>query len=70
MKMETIRPSSLAKRGTDVDATGVYDWQKQAYQYDNCKSGTYTNSRNGTSSYVGSSTMPMSDDSNADNYND
>ena len=70
MKKETIRPSSLGKSGTCVDATGVYDWQKQSYQYDLCKLGTFSQTRNGTSSYVGGFTMPSSDDSNSDSYTD
>ena len=70
MTKEKIRPSSLGKRGTDMDATGVYDWEKQSYQYDNAKFGTFNQTRNGTSSYVGGGTMPMSDDNNFDSYND
>ena len=70
MRMETIRPSSLGKRGEAVEANGVYDWQMQAYQYANCKWGTNQCTRNGTSSYIGNGTMPMSDDSNMDSYTD
>lgn len=66
MKMETIRPSSLAKRGTDVDATGVYDWQKQAYLYDNCAWGTTNYTRNGTVSGV----CNVQDDSTSDSMTD
>lgn len=66
----TTLPTFFAKRGTDVDASGSYDWAKQAYQYDCCKFGTYNSTRAGTSSYVGSGTIPMSDDNNFDNYND
>ena len=68
--MDKITPVSLGKRGTDTDATGAYDWQKQAYQYATCKFGTNNFTRNGTSSYYGSNTMPTSDDSNTDSYQD
>ena len=68
--MGKITPVALGKRGTDTDASGVYDWDKQAYRYASCKFGTYNNTRNGTSSYIGSSSFPSSDDSNTDSYND
>ena len=70
MDKETIRPSSLGKRGVDMDATGTYDWEKQAYRFACAKFGTYNSTRNGTSSYIGSSSFPSSDDSNTDSYND
>lgn len=67
--MGKITPVALGKRGKDSDASGVYDWDKQAYQYAVCKFGTYNNTRNGTSSYnAGGSMWP--DDNNSDNYSD
>ncbi len=68
MTKETIRPSSLGKRGADMDASGVYDWEKQAYQYACAKFGTCNQTRAGTSSYCGSMLAP--DDNNFDSYND
>ncbi len=67
--MGKITPVALGKRGTDTDASGVYDWAKQAYQYAACKFGTNNFTRNGTSSY-GSGTMPYQDDSTTDSYQD
>ena len=68
--MNTIKPFELGKTGVDADATGVYNWEKQRYQYATSKWGTYNSTRQGTSSYFGSNTMPTSDDSNMDSYND
>lgn len=67
--MGKITPAALGKRGTDVDATGVYDWQKQEYQYASCKWGTNNFTRNGTASY-GAGNMPYQDDSTNDSYQD
>ena len=68
--MTKITPSALGQRGTDIDATGVYDWEKQSYQYNVCKWGTYNTTRSGTNSYGPAGGMPYSDDSNMDNYTD
>ena len=67
--MGKITPVALGKRGTDTDASGVYDWDKQAYRYDACKFGTNNFTRNGTSSY-GAGSMPYQDDSTTDSYQD
>lgn len=66
--MTKITPTALGQRGADMDATGVYDWEKQRYQYNVCKWGTYNNTQTGTSSYVGN--FLSSDDHNMDNYTD
>ncbi len=66
--MDKITPSALGQRGADIDATGVYDWEKQAYQYNVCKWGTTQTTNSGTSSYVGQNIF--SDDNNMDSYTD
>lgn len=66
--MTKITPTALGQRGTDIDASGVYDWEKQSYQYNVCKWGTNQSTRSGTSSYCGQMLMP--DDSNMDSYTD
>ena len=66
--MTKITPTALGQRGADMDATGVYDWEKQSYQYNVCKWGTTQNTQSGTSSYVGQNIFP--DDNNFDSYTD
>jgi hypothetical protein len=68
--MTKITPTALGQRGADMDATGVYDWEKQRYQYDVCKFGTYQTTRSGTSSYAPGMSFPSPDDNNMDNYTD
>ena len=70
MNNETIKPSALGKSGAVIDASGVYDWQSQSYKYDVCKFGTFQTTHMGTSSYIGASSVLMSDDNNSDNYSD
>ena len=66
--MTKITPTALGQCGANIDATGVYDWEKQAYQYATAKFGTFNQTRSGTSSYSGSMIVP--DDNNFDSYND
>ena len=68
--MTKITPTALGQRGADIDATGVYDWEKQSYQYNVCKWGTNNSTRTGTSSYPPGGGMPWQDDNNMDSYTD
>ena len=47
---KTIKPIDLQVKTTTMDASGKYNWEKQVYEYDSCKFGTYASTYNGTSS--------------------
>ena len=63
---KTIKPIDLQVKTTTMDASGKYNWEKQVYEYDSCKFGTYASTYNGTSS----NGQYFSDDFNSDSISD
>ncbi len=67
---KTIKPIDLQVKTTTMDASGKYNWEKQVYEYDSCKFGTYASTYNGTSSSSSNTGLYYSDDSNSDSISD
>lgn len=63
-----IKPADLLLKSAAQNADGVYNWEKQQYEFDTVKWGTFAQTSSGTSSKVGS--LMMSDDSNSDSISD
>lgn len=61
-----LTPSDLQTVTAPVNVAGNYSWEKQAYQYENCKFGTSNRTYNGTITGVANG----QDDSTSDSYTD
>ncbi len=61
-----ISPADLQAKTVAQDVTGKYDWEKQTYQFNECKFGTTNRTSMGTSSGI----CNLSDDTNWDSYTD
>ena len=63
-----IKPADLLLKSAAQNTDGVYNWEKQQYEFDAVKWGTNAHTTSGTSSTVGG--IMRSDDSNSDSIYD
>lgn len=65
-----IKPADLLLKSATQNTDGVYNWEKQQYEFDAVKWGTNARTSSGTSSKFGNTSMMTSDDSNSDSISD
>lgn len=65
-----IKPADLLLKSAAQNTDGVYNWEKQQYEFDAVKFGTNARTSSGTSSKMGNTGLMMSDDSNFDSISD